>query len=123
MRHALISNFSTKKNGFRLFSCKKLEPKTFFFLIATVPTFWGGDKSLGIRVVFVLQYSKESTSNCESSHGRGWCFWLKCSRSVELLTLGTPGSCDDFTSTTSYQKLPFGSGDYPDKLLFHQALN
>ena len=25
--------------------------------------------------------------------------------------------------TTSYQKLPFGSGDDPDKLLFHQALN
>ena len=24
---------------------------------------------------------------------------------------------------TSYQKLPFGSGDYPDKFLFHQALN
>ena len=24
---------------------------------------------------------------------------------------------------TSYQKLPFGSEDYPDKLLFHQALN
>ena len=24
---------------------------------------------------------------------------------------------------TSYQKLPFGSGDYPDKLFFHQALN
>ena len=24
---------------------------------------------------------------------------------------------------TSYQKLPFGSGDYPDTLLFHQALN
>ena len=24
---------------------------------------------------------------------------------------------------TSYQKLPFGSGDDPDKLLFHQALN
>ena len=24
---------------------------------------------------------------------------------------------------TSYQELPFGSGDYPDKLLFHQALN
>ena len=24
---------------------------------------------------------------------------------------------------TSYQKLPFGSGDYSDKLLFHQALN
>ena len=24
---------------------------------------------------------------------------------------------------TSYQKLPFGSGDYPDKLLFHQELN
>ena len=25
-------------------------------------------------------------------------------------------------NNTSYQKLPFGSGDYPDKLLFHQAL-
>ena len=24
---------------------------------------------------------------------------------------------------TSYQKLPFGSADYPDKLLYHQALN
>ena len=24
---------------------------------------------------------------------------------------------------TSYQKLPFGSGDGPDKLFFHQALN
>ena len=24
---------------------------------------------------------------------------------------------------TSYQNLPFGSGDYPDKLLHHQALN
>ena len=24
---------------------------------------------------------------------------------------------------TSYQKLPFGSGDYPDKLLYHQAQN
>ena len=24
---------------------------------------------------------------------------------------------------TSCQKLPFGSGDYPDKLLYHQALN
>ena len=26
-------------------------------------------------------------------------------------------------TNTSYQKLPFGSGDYPDKLLYHQALN
>ena len=25
--------------------------------------------------------------------------------------------------STSYQKLPFGSGAYPDKLLFQQALN
>ena len=25
--------------------------------------------------------------------------------------------------TQSYQKLPFGSGDYPYKLLYHQALN
>ena len=24
---------------------------------------------------------------------------------------------------TSYQKLPFGSGDDPDKLFFHRALN
>ena len=28
-----------------------------------------------------------------------------------------------FVINTSYQKLPFGSGDYPDKLLFHRALN
>ena len=25
--------------------------------------------------------------------------------------------------STIHQKLPFGSGDYPNKLLFHQALN
>ena len=31
--------------------------------------------------------------------------------------------CDVPIINTSYQKLPFGSGDYPDKLLFHQALN
>ena len=31
--------------------------------------------------------------------------------------------CDAPIINTSYQKLPFGSGDYPDKLLFHQALN
>ena len=31
--------------------------------------------------------------------------------------------CDTRIINTSYQKLPFGSGDYPDKLLFHQALN
>ena len=31
--------------------------------------------------------------------------------------------CDAPVINTSYQKLPFGSGDYPDKLLFHQALN
>ena len=30
--------------------------------------------------------------------------------------------CDVPIINTSYQKLPFGSGDYPDKLLFHQAL-
>ena len=32
----------------------------------------------------------------------------------------------DFISyiiNSSYQKLPFGSGDDPDKLFFHQALN
>ena len=28
-----------------------------------------------------------------------------------------------YVINTSYQKLPFGSGDYPDKLLYHQALN
>ena len=28
----------------------------------------------------------------------------------------------DTIINTSYQKLPFGSGDYPDKLLYHQAL-
>ena len=31
--------------------------------------------------------------------------------------------CDAPIINTSYQKLTFGSGDYPDKLLFHQALN
>ena len=29
----------------------------------------------------------------------------------------------DAPINTSYQKLPFGSGDYPHELLFHQALN
>ena len=36
------------------------------------------------------------------------------------------GSCGGVSLSiinTSYQKLPFGSGDYPDKLLFHQALS
>ena len=36
--------------------------------------------------------------------------------------LHTP-SCAAQSINTSYQKLPFGSGDYPDKLSFHQALN
>ena len=33
--------------------------------------------------------------------------------------------CSQFLQiiNTSYQKLPFGSGDDPDKLFFHQALN
>ena len=31
--------------------------------------------------------------------------------------------CDAPIINTSYQKSPFGSGDCPDKLLFHQALN
>ena len=31
--------------------------------------------------------------------------------------------CDAPIINTSHQKLPFGSGDYPDKLFFHQALN
>ena len=30
---------------------------------------------------------------------------------------------DQMIINTSYQKLPFGSGDDPDKLFFHQALN
>ena len=30
--------------------------------------------------------------------------------------------CDAPIINTSYQNLPFGSGHYPDKLLFHQAL-
>ena len=29
--------------------------------------------------------------------------------------------CDVPIINTSYQKLHFGSGDYPDKLFFHQA--
>ena len=31
--------------------------------------------------------------------------------------------CDASIINTSYQKLPFGSRDYPDKLLFHRALS
>ena len=31
--------------------------------------------------------------------------------------------CDAPIIDTSYHKLPFGSGDYPDKLLYHRALN
>ena len=29
--------------------------------------------------------------------------------------------CDAPIINTSYQKLPFGSGEYPDKLLFQQS--
>ena len=32
-------------------------------------------------------------------------------------------TCHVSIINTSYQRLPFGSGDDPDKLLFHQALN
>ena len=32
-------------------------------------------------------------------------------------------TCRVSVVNTSYQKLPFGSGDHPDKLLFHEALN
>ena len=37
-----------------------------------------------------------------------------------LVLYGTKGSV---IINTSYQKLPFGSGDDPDKVFFHQALN
>ena len=39
---------------------------------------------------------------------------------LEIIKLSTPAST---IINTSYQKLPFGSGDYPDQLLYHQALN
>ena len=42
------------------------------------------------------------------TYGRTWYIWHHNSEII---------------INTSYQKLPFGSGDYPDKLLFHQALN
>ena len=38
-------------------------------------------------------------------------------RRLQLILLG------NVIINTSYQKLPFGSGDDPDKLFFHQALN
>ena len=59
--------------------------------------------------------------------------WDNCSsgeRTSSVLRRNTPVvayssiySSDEIIINTSYQKLPFGSGDYPDKLLFHQALN
>ena len=36
---------------------------------------------------------------------------------------GAADEIPNFVINTSYQKLPFGSGDYPDRLLYHQALN
>ena len=36
---------------------------------------------------------------------------------------GEEGQRESLSINTSYQKLPFGSGDHPDKLFFHQALN
>ena len=44
----------------------------------------------------------------------------------ELPELLTPIECGPLASriiNTSYRKLPFGSGDDPDKLFCHQALN
>ena len=47
---------------------------------------------------------------CHNTRGTGTAFFVPARNFSEFIN-------------TSYQKLPFGSGDYPDKLLFHQALN
>ena len=44
-------------------------------------------------------------------------------RASELYNFVVQSVCDAPIINTSYQKLPFDSGDYPDKLLFNQALN
>ena len=41
---------------------------------------------------------------------------MMCNTSKYLL----PGMVRQLVINTSYQKLSFGSGDYPDKLLFHR---
>ena len=41
---------------------------------------------------------------------------------ASMLSFGSKGTEKERTHT-SYQKLSFGSGDDPDKLFFHQALN
>ena len=45
------------------------------------------------------------------------------SRPRTALAIGKNDECHTHIINTSYQKLPFGSGDYPAKLLYHQALN
>ena len=65
----------------------------------------------------------------------GVCAWLGALLNT-FWTIGIPASAEILkhpcsTQTiiqqgiinTSYEKLPFGSGDYPDKLLYHQVLN
>ena len=44
-------------------------------------------------------------------------------RAAERFNVVVHFVCDAPIINTSYQKLPFGSGDHPDRLLFHQALN
>ena len=44
-------------------------------------------------------------------------------RAAGLVNIVVHSVCDAPIINTSYQKLPFGSGDHPDRLLFHEALN
>ena len=44
-------------------------------------------------------------------------------RASKLYNFVVQSVCDAPIINTSYQKLSFGSGDHPDELLLHQALN
>ena len=56
--------------------------------------------------------------------GPGWSFlratWSCVRQNFKFVAQSV---CDAPIINTSYQKLPFGSRDYPDKLLLYQALN
>ena len=70
----------------------------------------------------------QAFSPCLTRHrviaGRGgWSLRSTWSCVRHKLNFVVQSVCDAPIINTSYQKLPFGSGDYPDKLLLHQALN
>ena len=77
------------------------------FIQEIVP--FGSGDTTQISSYFTKQFLTHQTGNYPVT-----CFVSKPSR-ITLVELSI--------INTSYRKLPFGSGDYPDTLLFHQALN